>query len=104
MPRPQSRPYLPGTNAPCVLAFGTTITSRRRAAFRQALLDGAHAVLARIVLELREPELLHERRDVHREPPAITLPEAVPAADGVVRRACPGLDRPLRGGLLLVGG
>src|SRR6266496_4266936 len=38
MPRPQSRPYLPGTNAPCVLASGTSIAPRRRALFRQTLL------------------------------------------------------------------
>src|SRR3954453_23910277 len=67
-------------------------------------LDGAHAVRARLRLDLGQAELGHERRHVHPEAAAQALLQAVPAADRVVRRACPRLDRALGGRLLLVAG
>jgi hypothetical protein len=57
---------------------------------------GAHAVVARVVLELREPEVLHHRRHIVSEPPPQALLEAVPAPDRVLRRASPRLDGALR--------
>jgi len=63
----------------------------------------AHAVVAGVVLELGEPERLHQRWHVHREPPAQPLLQAVPAADGIGGVAPPGLDGPLLRRLLLVG-
>ena len=62
-----------------------------------------HAVVARLVLDLCEPELLEHRRDVVGEPPAQSLLEAVPAADRVVRGPAPGLHGAFRRRLLLVG-
>ena len=50
------------------------------------------------------PSSLQQRREVHAEPAAVALAQAVPAADRVVRRASPRLDGSRRGRLLLVGG
>src|SRR3954447_6333369 len=44
-----------------------------------------HAIVLRVVLELAEAELLHQRRDVDAEPPPKALLQAVPSADGVFR-------------------
>jgi len=45
--------------------------------------DRPHAVVARVVLDLREAELLHQRWDVHPEAAAEALLQAVPAAERV---------------------
>src|SRR5687768_6950997 len=66
--------------------------------------DGPHPVVLRLVGQLREPERLEQRREVHPESPAIALAEAVPAADRVRLVAAPPFHRPARRGLLLVGG
>src|SRR4051812_42795802 len=71
--------------------------------FTTAMLLRAHAVVARVVLDLRQPELLEHGRDVHPEPAAQALLQAVPAADRVRLAAAPRLDRPLRRRLALVG-
>ena len=55
-----------------------------------------HAVVARLVLHLGEPERLEHRRDVVGEPPAQSLLEAVPAADRVVGGPAPGLHGAFR--------
>src|SRR5688500_3117240 len=61
-----------------------------------------HPVVLRIVRQLREPERLEQRRQVHPEPAPVALPEAVPSADRVVRVPAPCLDGPLGRRLLLV--
>ena len=53
-------------------------------------------------VDLGQPERLQERRQVHPEPAAVALAQPVPAADGVVGRAAPGLHGPLGSRLLLV--
>src|SRR3982751_2617302 len=53
----------------------------------------AHPVVAGVVGQLGEAELLEQRRQVHPEPPAVAVAQAVPAADRVARRTTPGLDR-----------
>src|SRR4029079_7470805 len=63
----------------------------------------AHAVVAGVVLDLGQAELLEHRRDVVGEATAEALLQAVPAADRVVVRAAPRLDGPLGCRLLLVG-
>ncbi len=68
---------------------------------RQA--HGAHPVVARVVLDLGEPERFEHGRDVDGEAAAQALLESVPAARGVALGARPGLDRAVGGGLLLVG-
>ena len=65
--------------------------------------DRPHPVVLRLVGELGQAERLEQRRHVDAEPAAEALLEAVPAADRVVRRAAPGLDRALGCRLLLVG-
>ena len=51
--------------------------------------ERAHPVVARVVLDLGQPERLQQRRHVHAEAAAQALLEAVPAADRVVLRARP---------------
>src|ERR1700729_727776 len=65
--------------------------------------EGAHAVVARLVGELGEVERFEQGWEIHAEPPAVTLAQAVPASNRVLGRTTPGLDRPVRRGLLLVG-
>ena len=55
--------------------------------------EGAHPVVAGVVLDLGEPQRLQDRRHVVAEPAAQPLLQAVPAADRVAGRAAPGLDR-----------
>ena len=55
------------------------------------------------MLQLGQAERFHQRRHVDAEAPAQALLQAVPAADGIGRRARPGLDRAFLGWLLLVG-
>src|SRR5687767_13223497 len=55
---------------------------------------GSHPVVAGVVLDLGQAELFEDGRDVHAEPPAVTLAKPVPAADRVVFRTSPRLDRP----------
>jgi hypothetical protein len=55
------------------------------------------------VLDLCLAQRLEHRWHVVREPAAEALLEPVPTADGVLGRASPGLDGPIRGRLLLVG-
>lgn len=64
---------------------------------------GAHSVVARVVLQFGEPEVLHDGRHVVREATAQALLDPVPAADGVLGRARPCLDGSIRGEFLLVG-
>src|SRR5438045_1249044 len=61
-----------------------------------------HPIVARVVLDLGQAQGLHERRDVHAEPPPVALPQPVPPPHRIVRRAGPRLYRPLGRGLLLV--
>src|SRR6185437_7034457 len=67
-------------------------------------LPRADLVVAGVVRELGQPQVLQERRQVHPEAAPVALAQAVPTADRVVGRAAPRLDGALRGGLLLVGG
>ena len=64
----------------------------------------AHAVVARVVLDLGQAERFEQRRHVHAEAAAVALAQPVPAADRVVGGAAPGLDGAVGGRLLLVGG
>src|SRR6476660_3984621 len=64
---------------------------------------GAHPVVAGVVLHLGPAEALHDRRHVVGEATPEPLLEPVPAADGVVVGARPGLDRAGLRRLLLVG-
>jgi two-component system OmpR family sensor kinase len=66
-------------------------------------LDRAHPVVAGVVGEFGQAERLQQRGQVQAEPAAVALAQAVPAADRVVGRPAPGLDRALGGGLVLVG-
>src|SRR5215472_7679874 len=53
--------------------------------------------------DLGQAERLQQRREVHAEPAAVPLAQAVPAADRVIRGPAPSLDRPVGGRLALVG-
>ena len=53
--------------------------------------------------EFGQTEFLQQRREVHAEPPAVALAQSVPAADRIVRRASPRLDRALGRRFLLIG-
>ena len=66
-------------------------------------LGRAHAVVARVVLDLGQAETLEDRRDVVAESAPQALLQPVPPADRIVRRAGPRLDRSVRRRLLLVG-
>src|SRR3954452_23704448 len=65
--------------------------------------DRSHAVVAGVVLDLGPTEVLQHRRDIVPEAAPQALLEAVPAADGIVGAAGPGLDGAVGCGLLLVG-
>ena len=65
--------------------------------------DRAHPVVLGVVRQLDQPERLEQRRQVHPEPAAVALAQAVPAADRVVLGPAPALDRAVLGRLLLVG-
>src|SRR5260370_41481785 len=67
------------------------------------ILDGPHAVIAGVMLDLGQAQRFHDRRDVVAEPAAEPLLQAVPATNRVVRRAPPGFDGAVRRWLLLVG-
>ena len=55
--------------------------------------DRPDLVVALLVGQLGQPELLQQRRQVHPEPPAVALAQPVPPADGVALVAPPRLDR-----------
>src|SRR5215213_711972 len=61
-------------------------------------------VVLRVVRQLGEPEGLEEGWEVHPEPAAVALPEAVPPSDRIRSIAAPRLDRSGLRILLLVGG
>ena len=61
-----------------------------------------HAVVAGVVLDLSETEVLEHRGNVVAEAPSVPLAQPVPAPDGVVGRAGPGLDGAGPGRWLLV--
>src|SRR4051794_14807114 len=63
-----------------------------------------HAVVALLVGQLGQAQLLEQRREVHAEPAAVALAQPVPATDRVLLGAAERLDRPGSGVLLLVGG
>src|SRR5690349_4810404 len=65
--------------------------------------DRTHPIVACVVLDLRQTHCLEHGWDVIPEPSSQPILHPVPAADGVVGRAAPGLHRALRGRLLLVG-
>ena len=69
-----------------------------------AVSQGAHPVVARFVFHFGQPEALHQRWDVHPDPAAQALLQAVPPTERVVGRAGPGLHRARPRRLLLVGG
>src|SRR5262245_63854591 len=60
-------------------------------------LQRPHAVVAGVVLQLRQAQRLEERGEVHAEAAAHAFLEAVPAADRILLRSAPGLDRALGG-------
>src|SRR3954451_23688100 len=85
--------------------------SARRSAWivgqMSAATSGPHcpdAVVALLVGQLGQAQLLEQRWEVHAEPAAVALSEPVPAADRVVLGAAERLDGARRGVLLLVGG
>src|SRR5207245_4349143 len=86
---------------------GTTKTAQapRKAARRATApaLEGAHSIVLRVVLDLREAEHLEDRRHVHPEASAQTFLQAVPALDRILWRSPPRLDGALGRRLLLVG-
>src|SRR6201989_3017581 len=84
------------------------LSADTRASFRRRMWmsggrPGAHAVVARIVLQLSEPEVLHDGRHVVRAATAQALLDPIPPADRVLGGARPCLDGSVRGGFLLVG-
>ena len=70
---------------------------------RYFFVDRAHAVVAGVVLDLGQSELLQNRRHIVGETTAQSLLESVPAPDRIVVGATPCFDGSLGGGLLLVG-
>ena len=62
---------------------------------RRAGVRRPDAVVLRVVLQLREPQRLEQRRQVDPEATAVALAHPVPAADRVRLRASPALDPPL---------
>src|ERR1700730_2818344 len=65
--------------------------------------DRPHLVVAGVMGDLGQAEFLEQRRQVHPEPAAVPVAQAVPAPDRVVRGPSPRLHRALGGRLLLVG-
>src|SRR4029078_1701437 len=59
-------------------------------------------VVLRVVGQLDEPEGLEQWRDVHAEPAAVALAQAITAADRIFLGPAPALDRAVLRGLLLV--
>src|ERR1700689_1388189 len=65
--------------------------------------DRSYLVVAGVVGEFGQPELFQQWREVHAEPAAVAVAQSVPAADRIVRRPPPGLDRALGRRFLLIG-
>lgn len=62
-----------------------------------------HLVVTGVVGDLGEAERLEQRRQVHGEPATVTVAQAVPPTDRIVRGPAPRLDRAWPGLFLLVG-
>jgi hypothetical protein len=71
---------------------------------RRELGDGADLVVAWLVSQFGLAQRFQQRRQVHAETAAVTLTQAVPAANGIVLRASPRLNGALLSGLLFIGG
>src|ERR1019366_7630803 len=54
--------------------------------------DGAHSVMARVVLQLSQAERLHQRGHIHPEPAPKSFLQSVPPTDRIALRAAPSLD------------
>jgi hypothetical protein len=64
----------------------------------------SHTVSARLMGEFGEPECLQQGRQVHPEPAAIAVTQAIPATDRIVRGSSPCLDSARHGRFFLIRG
>src|ERR1700683_877668 len=64
--------------------------------------DRSYLVVAGVVGEFGQAEFFQQWRQVHAEPPAVAVAQSVPAADWIVRRPSPRLDRAIGRRFLLI--